>query len=56
MLIPFGDWLPDLAEFGNPGSLTAKNVIPAKESYRPFPSLSATSDALTGGGAVVVGV
>ena len=46
MLVPFGDWLPDLAEFGNPGSLTAKNVIPAKESYRPFPGLTAVSNAL----------
>jgi len=48
MLVPFSDWLPDMAEFGNPGSLTAKNVIPAKESYRPFPNLNAISNALTG--------
>lgn len=47
MLIPFGEWLPDLAEFGNSGSLTAKNVIPAKESYRPFPDLTAITNALT---------
>ena len=47
MLVPFGEWQPDLAEFGNPGSLTAKNVIPKKESYGPFPSLSAISNALT---------
>jgi hypothetical protein len=47
MLIPFGEWRPDMAEFGNPGSLTVKNVIPAKESYRPFPNLSAITNALT---------
>lgn len=47
MLVPFGEWVPDLAEFGNPGSLTAKNVIPAKESYRPFQGLTAVSNALT---------
>lgn len=47
MLLPFGQWQPDLADFGNPGSITAKNVFPAKESYRPFPSLSAQSSALT---------
>jgi hypothetical protein len=47
MLVPFGSWQPDLAEFGNPGSLTALNVIPDKESYRPFQNLTAISNALT---------
>ena len=46
MLVPFGEWLPDQAELGNPGSLTVKNVIPAKNSYRPLQTLTAQSNAL----------
>jgi hypothetical protein len=42
-LIPFGEWLPDLPEHANPGVLAATNVIPALNSYRPFPGLSAQS-------------
>ncbi len=47
MLLQFGEWLPDLADFGNPGSLSALNVIPSQSGYRPFKSLSAQSNALT---------
>ena len=28
MRIKFGEWLPDLADFENPGSTLVKNVIP----------------------------
>lgn len=45
--VPFGDWLPDLPEFGNPGGLTARNVIPHTISYRPFPSLTVQTNALS---------
>jgi len=45
--VQFGEWMPDLPEFTNPGVLQAKNVIPDQMSYRPFPGLSAQSTALT---------
>lgn len=45
--IPFGEWLPDLPDFNNPGSTVAKNVIPHEGSYLPFLDLATTSDALT---------
>lgn len=45
--IPFGEWLPDLADLSNPGVTIAKNVMPHLESYRSMPALSVTTDALT---------
>lgn len=37
--VPFGEWLPDLPPFSNPGSLTALNVVPMTGgSYGPFPA------------------
>ncbi len=45
--VPFGPWMPDLPDFANPGATEAKNVIPALNSYRPLPNLSAATDALT---------
>ena len=45
--VPLGDWLPDLPEFGNPGGLTATNVIPKPLSYGPFASLEAQTNALS---------
>ncbi len=45
--VPFGPWMPDLPDFANPGATEAKNVIPARNSYRPLPNLSAATDALT---------
>ncbi len=45
-MIPVGEWRPDLPELENPGSLEAKNVIPAASSYKPFPSFVAYSSAL----------
>lgn len=46
-MIPFGEWLPDLPDFQNPGATVATNVIPNFASYRPFKD-SATIDK-TGG-------
>ncbi len=45
-MIPVGEWRPDLPALDNPGSTEAKNVIPAANSYRPFPSLVQYSNAL----------
>jgi hypothetical protein len=46
MRLKFGDWLPDLADFENPGSTLVKNVIPFQGSYLPVQSVSQISDAL----------
>jgi hypothetical protein len=46
-VIQFGEWMPDLPDFMNPGVVNAKNVIPSSSSYRPFPGLAVQSDALT---------
>lgn len=46
--LPFGDWRPDLPDYANPGALTAKNVIPAPQSYGPMPGLLAQTNALDG--------
>lgn len=46
--IPFGEWLPDLPEYSNPGALLAKNVIPQLDSYRGLNSLTSFTNALTG--------
>ena len=56
MPLPFGEYLPDLPAFQNPGALEALNVIPAINSYRPFPAFTAISNALTARaqGAIVV--
>lgn len=57
MLIPLGEWLPDLPVLNNPGVLTAINVIPGPtDTYLPFPDLNrvATSNAGTMLGAVSV--
>jgi len=44
--LEFAEWLPDLPEFTNPGSLVVKNVIPSAKGFLPVKSLSAVSDAL----------
>lgn len=46
MKIPFGEWLPDLPSFDNPGSTVATNVIPGTLSYKPMPGINAYSTAL----------
>lgn len=53
---PVGEWLPDLPPYQNPGALTARNVIAAQNSYRPFPQAVNTSTNTLGGrcqGAIV---
>jgi len=46
-IIPFGEWLPDLGAFNNPGALTVKNCIPIENGrYSPFNDLVDYSDAL----------
>lgn len=47
-MIPFGEWLPDLGLFANPGALTALNCLTEGEKYKPFPDLLENSDALPG--------
>lgn len=42
---PFGEWLPDLPDFGNPGMTVATNVIPGRFSYQPMKALSAYSSS-----------
>lgn len=37
-MIPFGEWLPDVPDYKNPGATVAKNVIPTLLGYRNFPS------------------
>ncbi len=44
--IEYGEYLPDLPAFNNPGATVAKNVIPAGESYESFPSQTVYSNAL----------
>lgn len=48
MMLEFGEWLPDLPVFNNPGVTEAKNVLPGTLSYEPALSLSAyATNALT---------
>ena len=44
--LPFGEWLPDLAPYENPGCLEALNVLPAIDGYKPLPDITSVSDAL----------
>lgn len=44
--LEFAEWLPDLPEFTNPGSLVVKNVIPSAKGFLPVRELTAVSDAL----------
>lgn len=44
--VEYGDWLPDLPAYQNPGSILAKNCIPRAKSYRDFRSLFQFTDAL----------
>lgn len=46
-MIEFGQYLPDLPDYENPGCTVAKNVIPHAKGYRSFPSATVYSDALT---------
>lgn len=44
--IPFGEWLPDLENFNNPGALVAENCLTEGDKYKPFPDLVENGDAL----------
>ena len=46
-MINFGPWLPDQADFSNPGLTTATNVVPFVGGYRSFPQPSAYSGSAT---------
>lgn len=56
--IPFGEWLPDLPTYENPGAIEALNVIPAEGSYIPFlqhvPNPVAILDDVVRGAAAVI--
>lgn len=41
--LQFGEWLPDLPSFQNPGLTDAENVFPDAASYKSVPNLSAFS-------------
>ena len=47
LTIPFGDWMPDLPDFANPGATVARNVTPVEDYYGPLGALEAATDALT---------
>ncbi len=47
MDIKVGPWAPDTPDFENTGSTEALNVTPNADSYGPFPSFAAISNALT---------
>lgn len=36
--VTFGEWLPSLADYKNPGLTEALNVLPGPDGYGPFPS------------------
>lgn len=44
--IIFGEWLPDLPAFGNPGLIEARNCLPVDNSYADFASVSTSGDAM----------
>lgn len=46
VVVPFGEWMPDLPAYENPGALIARNVIPQLRSYRGLNSLSSFTNAL----------
>lgn len=48
MKVPFGEWLPDRETLEGGGCKTARNVLPAANSYLSFPEQQSASDALDG--------
>jgi hypothetical protein len=44
--ITFGEWLPDLPFYNNPGLVEAQNCIPVDASYKPFIDILTAGDAL----------
>lgn len=53
----FGEWLPDLPAYGNPGLTTARNVYPSAIGYKPVKAISQVTNALPvtwkGGGSFI---
>ena len=47
VIVSFGEWFPDQAEYNNPGATVAKDVLPHAMGYQAFPSFEAHSTALT---------
>lgn len=45
-MINFGEWLPDIAVFNNPGATEAKNVVPGIDGYKQLLALQVSSSAL----------
>lgn len=45
--IPLGQWLPDQADYKNPGVVVAKNVYPSSGGYTKFEAPSGTGDVTT---------
>lgn len=45
--VMFGEWLPDLPYYSNPGLVEAKNVIPVDGSYKDYLPLSPQDNTLT---------
>lgn len=45
-MIPFGEWSPDIAAYGNAGATEAKNVVPTEEGFSQMLDLSTSSSAL----------
>jgi hypothetical protein len=46
-MLEFGEWLPDLPDYENPGITVATNVIPAGKSYKSVSGLTVYSNALS---------
>lgn len=46
IVVPVGEWLPDLPDYMNKGAITAKNVIPGPAGYSPVNALSEQYNAL----------
>lgn len=44
--LPFGEWLPDLGNYNNPGALTVLNCVPQADRYKPFAEPMESTDAL----------
>lgn len=49
----FGEWLPDVADYKNPGLEVCENVIPKPDGYLPARNTEPTGDSVTG---TVIGV
>lgn len=45
--VEFGQWLPDQADYKNPGLVVANNCYPSSGGYAPFEGAVGTEDALT---------